>query len=187
MKKTDTLNVGMPRKIEILNEQLESCFYKSFLPLVHSKNRYSKRFLDENPYGLRLWKGKDDNDKVVISLPPPPLVKEDPKAKPERLGRVIKRLAECYRQPLWKKIKMAERVLNNLFKATDNVAVAFSGGKDSLVALHLTLQIKPDIPVLFVNTGIEFPESLEYTRQLEKKWDLKLSRGKCESQLLETS
>ena len=117
-------------------------------------------------------KGKNDNDKVVISLPPPPLVKEDPKAKPERLGRVIKRLAECYREPLWKKIKMAQRVLNDLFRATDNVAVAFSGGKDSLVALHLALQIKPDIPVLFVNTGIEFPESLEYTRQLEEKWNL---------------
>ena len=73
---------------------------------------------------------------------------------------------------MWKKIKMAERVLNSLFKATDNVAVAFSGGKDSLVALHLALQIKPDIPVLFVNTGIEFPESLEYTRQLEEKWNL---------------
>ncbi|MDE0555839.1 MAG: phosphoadenosine phosphosulfate reductase family protein [Candidatus Poribacteria bacterium] len=67
---------------------------------------------------------------------------------------------------------MANQVLRDLFKATDKVAVAFSGGKDSLVALHLTLQIKPDIPVLFVNTGIEFPESLEYTRKLAKDWDL---------------
>lgn len=172
MKKTETLNVDMPRTLVTLNEKLESRFYQQFLPLVHSKNSYSKRFLDENPYGLRLWKGKDENDKVVISLQPPPMVKEDPKAKPERLGRVIKRLAWCYRQPLSKKIKMAKRVLNDLFRATDNVAVAFSGGKDSLVALHLALQIKPDIPVLFVNTGIEFPESLEYTRQLEEKWNL---------------
>ena len=170
MKRTDTLDVDMPRTSETLNEQLESCYYKYFLPLVHSKNRYPKHFLEDNPYGLRLWGGS--NEKIVISLQPPPTIKEDPKAKPERLGRVIKRLAWCYRQPLSKKIKMAERVLNDLFKATDNVAVAFSGGKDSLVALHLALQIKPDIPVLFVNTGIEFPESLEYTRQLEETWNL---------------
>ena len=169
MKGIEKSNVNWHPTFPTLNEQLESCYYKFFLPLVHSKRNYSKRFLDENPYGLRLWENKD---KVVISLQPPPTVKEDPKAKPERLGRVIKRLAWCYRQPLSKKIKMAERVLKDLFRATDNVAVAFSGGKDSLVALHLALQIKPDIPVLFVNTSIEFPESLEYTRQLEEKWNL---------------
>lgn len=170
MKKTETLNVDMPRTLVTLNEKLESRFYQQFLPLVHSQKSYSKRFLDENPYNLRLR--KCSSGKVVISLQPPPLVKEDPKAKPERLGRVIKRLATCYRQPLSKKIKMAERVLNDLFRATDNVAVAFSGGKDSLVALHLALQIKPDIPVLFVNTGIEFPESLKYIEQLKEDLNL---------------
>ncbi len=171
MKEIEKSNVNWHPPLATLNEQLESCFFKYFLPLVHSKDRYSKRFLEENPYDFRLWT-KNDN-KVVISLQPPPLVKEDPKAKPERLGRVIKRLAWCYRQPLSKKIKMANRVLNDLFRATDDkVAVAFSGGKDSLVALHLALQIKPDITVLFVNTGIEFPETLEYIEQLKK--DLKL-------------
>ena len=70
MKKTETLNVDMPRTLVTLNEKLESRFYQQFLPLVHSKNSYSKRFLDENPYNLRLWKGKNDNDKVVISLQP---------------------------------------------------------------------------------------------------------------------
>lgn len=153
-----------------LTEKLDNKFFRCFLPLVHSENAYPKRFLEDNPDGLRLWTGS--NDKVVISLPPPALVKEDPKAKPERLGRVVKRLATCYRQPLSGKIRMAHQVLNTLFKATDKVAVAFSGGKDSLVALHLALQIKPDIPVMFVNTGIEFPESLEYTRQLAKDWKL---------------
>lgn len=153
-----------------LTEKLDDKFFRCFLPLVHSENAYPKRFLDDNPDGLRLWTGS--NDKVVIGLPPPALVKEDPKAKPERLGRVVKRLAACYRQPLSGKIRMAHQVLKTLFKATDKVAVAFSGGKDSLVALHLALQIKPDIPVMFVNTGIEFPESLEYTRQLATDWKL---------------
>lgn len=167
-QKTSRMNNGI--KENPLAEKLDSRFFRHFLPLVHSKNRYSKRFLRDNPDGLRLWEGS--NGKVVISLPPPLLVKEDPKAKPERLGRVMKRLAWCYRQPQSGKIKMAQQVMECLFKATDRVAVAFSGGKDSLVALHLALQIKPDIPVVFVNTGIEFPESLEYTRQLAKDWNL---------------
>lgn len=172
MKVTDDSNDDRQNKhtLATLNNQVESCFFKFFIPLIHSKDRYSKRFLDENPHNLKLR--ETSNDKIVISLPPPPMIKEDPNAKPERLGRVIKRLAWCYRQPLHKKIKMAKRVLNDLFRATDKVAVAFSGGKDSLVALHLALQIKPDIPVLFVNTGIEFPESLEYIEQLKEKWNL---------------
>ncbi len=157
------------KKRELLEKKLDDTFFSYFLPLVHSKNNYSQSFLDENPYGLRLW---ENSNKVLISLQPPALVKEDPKAKPERLGRVMKRLAWCYRQPLSKKIKMAKRVLNDTFRATDKLAVAFSGGKDSLVALHLALQLKPDIPVLFVNTGIEFPESLEYIEQLKEDWKL---------------
>ena len=59
MKKTETLNVDMPRTLVTLNERLESRFYKDFLPLVHSQKSYSKRFLDENPYDLRLWEGEE--------------------------------------------------------------------------------------------------------------------------------
>ena len=167
-QKTDRMDNHV--KKASLTEKLDDKYFRCFLPLVHSEKAYPKRFLEDNPDGLRLWTGS--NGKVVIGLPPPALVKEDPKAKPERLGRVVKRLAACYRQPLSGKIRMAHQVLKTLFKATDKVAVAFSGGKDSLVALHLALQIKPDIPVMFVNTGIEFPESLEYTRQLAQDWKL---------------
>ena len=158
-------------KEDELQAKLERKFFRHFLPLVHSEKSYSKSFLHDNPYGLRLW-NDGSNGKVLISLPPPPTIKEDPEAKPRRLGQLIKRLAWCYKQPLSGKVKMANQVLGHLFKATDKVAVAFSGGKDSLVALHMALQIKPDIPVMFVNTGIEFPESLEYTRQLAKDWNL---------------
>lgn len=41
-----------------------------------------------------------------------------------------------------------------------------------LVALHLARQLKPDIPVMLVNTSIEFPESLAYVRELAEKWNL---------------
>ena len=43
--------------------------------------------------------------------------------------------------------------------------VAFSGGKDSTVLLHLCRLIKPDIPAVFVNTGCESPSIIKFVRQ----------------------
>jgi len=68
--------------------------------------------------------------------------------------------------PLEEKVALAYRVLDRMFEVTDAVAVAFSGGRDSLVALHLTLQRRRDVKVVFVNTSIEFPETLKYIREL---------------------
>lgn len=152
-----------------LLERLESRFYEAFLPLVVSHSD-AERLLRDCPDDLPVWKSHNGN--TVIFLPAPPKIKNDPDAKPQRLGRVIKRLAECYRQDLNGKITLANEVLQTLFDATDKVAVAFSGGRDSLVALHLTMQIKPDVPVMFVNTSIEFPETRAYVHQIARDWNL---------------
>lgn len=52
--------------------------------------------------------------------------------------------------------------------------VAFSGGKDSLVVLHLALQVDPDVPVAFFDSGLEFPETYVYLAELTAAWDLNL-------------
>ena len=59
-------------------------------------------------------------------------------------------------------------------KVRKPVIVSYSGGKDSLVALHLTLEtgIKPY--VLFNNTGIEMPETVESVRRTAEKYGLEL-------------
>ncbi len=55
------------------------------------------------------------------------------------------------------------------------VYVSFSGGKDSLATLDLTRSaVKNRLKVFFVNTGIEFPETVEFVRSFcrENKIDL---------------
>ncbi|MBU7004814.1 MAG: phosphoadenosine phosphosulfate reductase family protein, partial [Theionarchaea archaeon] len=44
--------------------------------------------------------------------------------------------------------------------------VAFSGGKDSLAVLLLVSKAITDFDVIFVDTGIEFPETVEYTERV---------------------
>lgn len=46
----------------------------------------------------------------------------------------------------------------------DKVYISFSGGKDSTVLLHLVREVCEDIPALFVDTGLEFPELKEFVK-----------------------
>ncbi len=39
-----------------------------------------------------------------------------------------------------------------------NVYISFSGGKDSTVLLDLAIRIYPDIQIVFIDTGLEYPE-----------------------------
>lgn len=52
--------------------------------------------------------------------------------------------------------------------------LAFSGGKDSLVVLHLALTVDPNVPVAFFDSGLEYPETYTYLADLEQAWDLDL-------------
>jgi len=54
------------------------------------------------------------------------------------------------------------------------LAISFSGGKDSLVVLHQIIQRNPNIPVVFVDTSITLPETLEYVKELADQWGLNL-------------
>ena len=42
------------------------------------------------------------------------------------------------------------------------VSVSFSGGKDSLVLLHLVRSLYPSTPAVFFDTGVEFSETRRY-------------------------
>ncbi|TQV76705.1 phosphoadenylyl-sulfate reductase [Aliikangiella marina] len=53
-------------------------------------------------------------------------------------------------------------------------ALSSSFGVQSAVSLHLLTQIKPDIPVLLVDTGYLFPETYQFVEQLTERLDLNL-------------
>lgn len=56
--------------------------------------------------------------------------------------------------------------------------LGWSGGKCSTAVLHMALQIDPHIQVLFIDTGVEFPESYAYIKKMALLWNLNLKTYK---------
>ncbi len=48
-----------------------------------------------------------------------------------------------------------------------NISVGYSGGKDSEVLLYLARKVYPDIPAVFCNTGLEYPEILSQVKHTD--------------------
>ncbi len=71
-------------------------------------------------------------------------------------------------------VSQAEKFLYQMIeKVKKPVTVSFSGGKDSLVSLHLTLKFADPL-VIFNDTGIELPETIETVKKVVSKFNLKL-------------
>ncbi len=47
------------------------------------------------------------------------------------------------------------------------VYVSFSGGKDSTVLLHLVRSLYPEVPAVYSDTGLEFPEIREFVKTFD--------------------
>lgn len=60
----------------------------------------------------------------------------------------------------------------------DSLAVSCSFGSCSVVVLHMALQFKPEIKVIFNNTGVQYLETYAYRDLLVKDWDLNLIETK---------
>ena len=72
-------------------------------------------------------------------------------------------LTELQKLPLWRKIGIAQaRIAEWHNHYQGQVYIAFSGGKDSTVLLDLVRKLYPNVPAVFSNTGLEFPEIVEF-------------------------
>ena len=77
------------------------------------------------------------------------------------------RLAELQALPLDRKIQITQtRIIEWYQRNHGNVVVSFSGGKDSTVLLHLVRTLYPDVPAVFANTGLEYPEIQRFVRSI---------------------
>ena len=70
--------------------------------------------------------------------------------------------------PLEAKIKFTNKRIREFYeKLEGDVCISFSGGKDSTVLLHLVRSIYPHVKAVFVNTGLEWPEVIQFVRETE--------------------
>jgi len=68
--------------------------------------------------------------------------------------------------PLGAKVLMTQARIREWYNHFDgNVYVSFSGGKDSTVLSHLVHDLYPDVPLVFSNTGLEYPEIQSFARR----------------------
>jgi len=72
------------------------------------------------------------------------------------------------------KINRSMTLLEQAINIHKRPALAWSGGKDSTVLLHMVLKLKPDIDVIWVNTGVEFPECVQFIKRIKKEWNINL-------------
>lgn len=69
--------------------------------------------------------------------------------------------------PMRAKVAMSEiRIMEWYDHFNGNVYVSFSGGKDSTVLAHLVHRYYPDVPLVFSNTGLEYPEIQAFARKM---------------------
>jgi len=71
--------------------------------------------------------------------------------------------------------KTQAKILEWYARNDGQVFVSFSGGKDSTVLLHMVRQLFPEVPAVFVNTGLEYPEVVEHARNTENLIELRPS------------
>jgi len=77
-------------------------------------------------------------------------------------------LAQMQSLPLKAKIIMTQQRIRQWHEYWDGeVYVSFSGGKDSTVLKHIVDGMYSDVPALFVNTGLEYPEIQAFVREIK--------------------
>lgn len=70
------------------------------------------------------------------------------------------------------KIEKSKEILKEAFAKHKNPCLGFSGGTDSLVVMHLAMQMKPDIPVIFVDTIRDFQENYQFVEETREKFGI---------------
>ena len=80
----------------------------------------------------------------------------------------VETLAIRQNYSLGAKVIIAEQRIREWYEYwKGQVYVAFSGGKDSTVLLHIVRSLYPDVPAVFSDTGLEFPEIRDFVKTID--------------------
>ena len=80
----------------------------------------------------------------------------------------LQRLRELQALPLERKVGFTAARIAEWYNHYDGkVHVSFSGGKDSTVLLYIVRNLFPEVPAMFVDTGLEYPEIREFVKTFE--------------------
>lgn len=71
--------------------------------------------------------------------------------------------------PLRLKVEKTKRRIQEWVEywGLQNVAVSFSGGKDSTVLLHICREMYPEIEAVYIDTGLEYPEIKAFVKTFD--------------------
>jgi len=72
------------------------------------------------------------------------------------------------------KVKFALNFIKENVEKYDRIAFVCSFGKDSMTALHLIRQVKPDILVLWIKTPFLFKEIVDFAYRISREWNLNM-------------
>jgi len=70
------------------------------------------------------------------------------------------------------KVNLSKNIIGHLFNTRKTIFMTFSGGKDSTVLLDLVSKVSSDFKVIGIDTRFEFPETIEFTNRMIKKYNL---------------
>jgi phosphoadenosine phosphosulfate reductase len=70
--------------------------------------------------------------------------------------------------------------LRTRLAAARNLCVTSSFQAEDMVVLHMVRQIEPRVPVIFLETGYHFPETIEYRDRMAAEWNLNLLNVEAE-------
>jgi len=72
------------------------------------------------------------------------------------------------------KLQSAQTVISEALAGSGAICVTSSFQTECVALVHMLIQQRPTIPVLFLETGYHFPETIEYRDTIASEWNLNL-------------
>ncbi len=97
---------------------------------------------------------------------------DSPSGRPAPKDAGLDEFVGCNREHVRRISRQGAREIREYLRRSGNrlpVSVSFSGGKDSLAAYGIVREAVKDLSLMYLDTGLEFPETVSYVRAFAEK------------------